>query len=160
MVQIMHLPSDLNGTYSISCDCFVKFTTSYVVLVEVHDCYDLGPCYWIRGVDGSLPFTEKDVNYMPHLSVKKWNNYMVICYASWIRSNTKCFCLVLQLTSRNLLKPSVKNEGVVGAAPTGDAPTTSEWSTILWPTKVCPISEVWGLVYYHFVQITDNLITW
>ena len=30
----------------------------------------------------------------------------------------------------------VENEDVVGAAPTGDAPTTSEWSTILLATKV------------------------
>ena len=38
--------------------------------------------------------------------------------------------LVLQLPFCNILKPSVKwrleNEDVVGAAPTGDAPTTSE----------------------------------
>ena len=27
----------------------------------------------------------------------------------------------------------VENEDVVGAAPTGDAPTTSEWSTIVLP---------------------------
>ena len=31
----------------------------------------------------------------------------------------------------------VENEDIVRAAPTGDAPTTSEWSTILLPTKVC-----------------------
>ena len=30
----------------------------------------------------------------------------------------------------------VENEDVVGAAPTGEAPTTCEWSTILLPTKV------------------------
>ena len=30
----------------------------------------------------------------------------------------------------------VENEAVVGAAPTGDAPTTSEWSTILLPNQV------------------------
>ena len=30
----------------------------------------------------------------------------------------------------------VRNEDVVGAAPTGNAPTTSEWSTILLPPKV------------------------
>ena len=35
----------------------------------------------------------------------------------------------------------VENEDVVGAVPTGDAPTTSEWSTILLPTKVCLILE-------------------
>ena len=37
----------------------------------------------------------------------------------------------------------VENEGVVGAAPTGVAPTTSEWSTTLFLTKVCFILEVW-----------------
>ena len=31
---------------------------------------------------------------------------------------------------------SVKNEDVVEAAPASDAPTTSEWSTILLPTKL------------------------
>ena len=36
----------------------------------------------------------------------------------------------------------VENEDVVGAAPTGAASTTSEWS-ILLPTKVWLISEVW-----------------
>ena len=30
----------------------------------------------------------------------------------------------------------VENEDVVVAVPTGDAPTTSEWSTIVLPTKV------------------------
>ena len=42
---------------------------------------------------------------------------------------------VLRLSLPNLLKPrcQVENEDVVGAAPTGDAPTTSEWSTILLP---------------------------
>ena len=36
----------------------------------------------------------------------------------------------------------VENEDVFGAAPIGDAPTTSEWSTILLPTKVRLILEV------------------
>ena len=37
----------------------------------------------------------------------------------------------------------VENEGLLGAAPTGDAPNTSEWSTSLLPTKVQPTLEVW-----------------
>ena len=37
----------------------------------------------------------------------------------------------------------VKYKDVVGAAPTGDASTTSGWSTILLPTKVRLILEVW-----------------
>ena len=36
---------------------------------------------------------------------------------------------------------SVENEDVVGTAPTGDVPTTSEWSTILLPTEVRLILE-------------------
>ena len=49
---------------------------------------------------------------------------------------------VLWLSLPNPLKPDVENEDVVGAAPTGDAPTTSEWSTILLPTKVRVILKV------------------
>ena len=40
-------------------------------------------------------------------------------------------------------KCQVKNEDVDEAAPTGDAPTTSEWSKILLTTKVRLILEVW-----------------
>ena len=40
----------------------------------------------------------------------------------------------------------VENEDVVGAAPTGDAPTTSEWSTILLPSKVRLILETWWYI--------------
>ena len=40
----------------------------------------------------------------------------------------------------------VENEDVVGAAPTGDAPTISEWSPILLPTKVHLILEVWQYI--------------
>ena len=36
----------------------------------------------------------------------------------------------------------VENEDVVGAAPTGDTQTTSEWSTILLPTKVAYIRDL------------------
>ena len=48
---------------------------------------------------------------------------------------------------------SVEND-VVGAAPTGDAPTTSEWSPILFPTEVRLILEVW--LYLVFGPIKDN----
>ena len=42
----------------------------------------------------------------------------------------------------------MENEDVVGAAPTGDAPTTSEWSTSLLLAKVPLILEAWR--YYLF----------
>ena len=38
---------------------------------------------------------------------------------------------------------SVENEDVVEAAPTGDAPTTSEWYTILLLIKLRLILEIW-----------------
>ena len=40
----------------------------------------------------------------------------------------------------------VENKDVVGAALTGDAPITSEWSTILLPTQVRLILEIWRLL--------------
>ena len=63
--------------------------------------------------------------------------------------------LVLQLSLPIPMKPgvTVENEDVVGAAPTGDAPTTSEWSNILLPTKVRLILEIWRylILMSHFI---------
>ena len=43
---------------------------------------------------------------------------------------------------------------LLGAVPTGFAPTTSEWSTILLPTDVCCI---WGLsVFWKTLHCSDN----
>ena len=42
----------------------------------------------------------------------------------------------------------MEHEDVVGAAPTGDAPTTSELSTILLSTKVQLVLEIWR--YFTF----------
>ena len=63
--------------------------------------------------------------------------------------NISASCLVLQLFLPNPLKPHV-----VGAAPAGAAPTTSEWSTNLLPTKVRLILEIWwclsgGILIYQ-----------
>ena len=44
------------------------------------------------------------------------------------------YCLAAVLAESLEARCQVENEDVVGAAPTGDAPTTSEWSTILLPT--------------------------
>ena len=44
-----------------------------------------------------------------------------------------------------------ENEDVVGAAPTGDAPTISEWSTRLLPVKVHHILR--GLTVIHWGQV-------
>ena len=70
----------------------------------------------------------------------------IFCCEYYQISNIRCTIfqdlnvsrLVLQLSLPDSLEPGVEvgNEDVVGAAPTGDAPTTSEWSTILLPTTV------------------------
>ena len=59
----------------------------------------------------------------------------------WFSSRLAVVCA--QTTEAKCL---VDNEDVVGAAPTGDAPTTSELSTILLPTKVRLILETWRYV--------------
>ena len=58
----------------------------------------------------------------------------------------------------NPFKPFVKleNEDVVGAVPTGYAPTTSEWWTILLPINVWFILEVWRCVFVR-IEYVYNL---
>ena len=51
----------------------------------------------------------------------------------------------------------MENEDVVGAAPTGDAPTMSEWSTIWLPTKVRLILETWR---YMLKAAWNKIMTW
>ena len=57
----------------------------------------------------------------------------------------KCFSsrLAVVFAQSTEIMSLVKNEDALGAAPTGDAPITSEWSRILSPTKVRLILEVW-----------------
>ena len=61
----------------------------------------------------------------------------------------KCFSsrLAVTVAQSNEVRCSVENEDVVRAALTGDAPTTSEWSKILLPTKVQHILET--LRYFY-----------
>ena len=57
----------------------------------------------------------------------------------------KCFSSrgAVDFAQSNKARCQVENEDVVGAVPTGDAPTISEWSTILLPSKVGLILETW-----------------
>ena len=67
--------------------------------------------------------------------------------------------MILVSSLPNLLKPGlkVKNEDVVGAAPTGNVPTSSEWSAILLPTKVHLILEVWRQLFGENDYVTKRL---
>ena len=59
------------------------------------------------------------------------------------------------LVSAQSIEPRdyVENEDVVGAAPTDDAPTTSDWSTIILPTKVLLILEAWRYIFLRGVTL-------
>ena len=56
--------------------------------------------------------------------------------------NTLSYCYAASFAESLEARCQVDNEDVVGAAPTGDAPTTSQWSTIVLPPKVRLILEV------------------
>ena len=58
---------------------------------------------------------------------------------------SSCSCLC----QSNEARCQVENEDVDGAAPTGDAPTTSEWATILLPTKVRLILQTWRVTSFE-----------
>ena len=71
--------------------------------------------------------------------------YLIVAWEMHQIAKLKCIssCLAVVCAQSIEAMCSVDNEDVVGAAPTGDAPTTSEWSTIWLPTKVCLILEIW-----------------
>ena len=78
----------------------------------------------------------------------------------------KCFSSRLAVVFAQFIEARcyVENEDVVGAAPTGDAPTTSEWSAILLPNEVQLILDVWRYfgTNYEMIQRFDveQIIKW
>ena len=71
------------------------------------------------------------------------------------------YCLAAVFAESLEGRCSVENEDVVGAAPTDDAPTTSEWSTILLPTNVRLILDGLRLFLESKVQLrTKCLLPW
>ena len=75
----------------------------------------------------------------------QWESYRKTSNLSRTQSQKlKCFSSRLAVVFAQSIEAKcwVENEDVVGAAPTGDAPTTSELSTILLPTMVRLLLEV------------------
>ena len=68
------------------------------------------------------------------------------------------YCLAAIFTESFEARCQVENEDVVGAAPTGDVPTTSEWLTIPLPTKVHLILEVLQYIYLGIQFSNDYLL--
>ena len=58
----------------------------------------------------------------------------------------------------NISMAQSKTTATVGAVPTGDAPTTYEWSKIVLPTKPCLILEVWQ--YLKFKHLHSRKSIW
>ena len=69
--------------------------------------------------------------YLPNNRCKKYVHDIVICHVTIVIVHAT----VLVDHALEAMR-QVENEDVVGAGPTGDAPTTSEWSTTVLPTKV------------------------
>ena len=75
---------------------------------------------------------------------------------------TKLRCLLFRLAvvfAESIeARCQVQNEEVVGAAPIGAVPTTSEWSTILLHIKVWLILEIWRYMYdvQNSINTCDN----
>ena len=108
--------------------------------------------------------------------LKSWRVFSALCLDVWAENNYdyrqvsnirrtqskkhKCFSSRLAVVFAQSIEArcEVDNEDVVGAAPTGDAPTTSEWSTILLPTKVRLILETlryeWIMWHYSICEMT------
>ena len=66
------------------------------------------------------------------------------------------YCLAAVFAESLEARCQVENEDVVGATPTGDAPTTSEWSTILLPIKVRLILEI--LQYFKYWYVDESMV--
>ena len=106
------------------------------------------PCYWICRINRSLFAMRKDFNYM---YLCHFNIFQSLIKEHQI-PKLKCFlsCLTVVFAQSTESRCYVENEDVVGASPTGDAPTTSGWSTTLLCTKMTYIR---GLMVHIFSNI-------
>ena len=77
----------------------------------------------------------------------------------WYKANQiqklECFSSGLAVVFTQSIKAvyEVENEDAAGEAPTGDTPTTSEWSTMLLPTKLRLVLEVCRYIYIDSVWL-------
>ena len=103
---------------------------------------------------GNCHFKMDDHRWDWSLSITRWQTVWGRIHTSHYRQisniirtkypKLKCFSSRLAVVFVQYIeaKCEVENEDVVGAAPTGDSPTTYEWSTMLSPTKARLILEV------------------
>ena len=97
-----------------------------------------GCCYWQDAHHGrniSCEWKERSLYLNMYCTRQLPSN---IWYKLHQIPKLKCFSSRLAVVFAQSIEARcwVENKDVVGAAPTGDTPTTSEWSTILLPTMV------------------------
>ena len=94
---------------------------------------------WIN-VDQDLPYVA--MSFITCTCIRKDFNYRQFSNIRCTKSqNINVSRLAVVFAQSIEARCYVENEDVVGATPTGDAPTTSEWSTILLPTQARLILE-------------------
>ena len=84
--------------------------------------------------------------------IASWNQIYIpsiIYYKTHPIPKHKCFSsrLAVVFAQSVDVRCKVENEDLVGAAPTGDATTTYEWPTMLLPTKVRLILDIYGISF-------------
>ena len=120
-------------------DAIMKYVSQGPMMVDVH---------MHRPLTNSRNFMDALLAFWPGLQVSdlmKTNQiYRPNSNIRYNKSpNLNVSCLILQLSLLNPLKPGIKS-------PTGNAPTTSEWWTILLPTRLQLILEVWQYCLCYF----------
>ena len=101
------------------------YSCGFIVVTTAGEC-----CLLDANITPLLQCTVKSlIQVTPNPKLKCFSTRLTVVFALYIEA--KC---------------SVENEDVVGAALTGDAPTTSEWPTISLPIKVRLILETWRYV--------------
>ena len=115
---------DLSSRYIFYGKMYKSYENSIELIMNLLRC-----AYHVDNI--MMPFSQyRTYRKMSNIRRPKSQNFNVSLLALW-------------LFWPHPMKPCVDNEDVVEAAPIGDAPTTSEWSKIVLPTKVCLILETW-----------------
>ena len=116
-------------------------------------CSCLCPIQWSHALSRRDCPRQRYWDILPYFSKKSHCYFEMTNFYHW---NLIRICAILELVWNSPIVlqvqayPWVENEDVVGAAPTGDAPTTSEGWTISLPTMVQLILETWRYCIWIF----------
>ena len=107
-------------------------------------CMHISWCWWVFAV---IEYFQPMITYANISTVthKTWKFHYIYFFLIKDAPNPaiKIFpsCLAIVFAQSIEVRCQVENEDVVGTAPTGDSPNTSEWSTISLPTLGCALYQ-------------------